>query len=308
MKDKTNIAPINEDLNIPIYEVEEIKQKIYYIRGKQVMLDSDVAELYNYSTKRINESVKRNIDRFPEEFCFQLTKEEVESSRSQIATLNDNSRGKNIKYLPYVFTEQGVAMLAGILKSESAVKISINIIKAFIAMRDFLIENGQVFKRLTKVEYKLLEYDSKFDKVFDELQKNKHREFKEKIFFEGQIWDSYSLIVKIIRQAKEKILIIDNYIDDTILDLISKKNKNVEVIILTSNRSNISQQDLQKFNKEYPTLKLAKTEKFHDRFIVIDNNVLYHIGASLKDLGNKCFAINKMEDIEYINRLIKIVK
>ena len=163
-----------------------------------------------------------------------------------------------------------------------------------------------MFNRLTTVEYKLLEHDKKFDEVFDELQKNKEKAFKEKIFFDGQIYDAYSLIIDIIRSAKSKILIIDNYIDDTILEMLAKKNQDVKVVILTSNKTNISKLDIQKFNKEYPILEVAQTDKFHDRFIIIDDKELYHVGASLKDLGKKCFAISKIEDIEYIEKISKI--
>lgn len=305
---------------------EEIKNLIYTIRGKQVMLDSDVAMLYHYETKKINQAVKRNIDRFPEKFCFQLTEEEFSSLRSQsvtlnkstvqenlknsslksqIATLNENTgRGKHRKYLPYVFTEQGIAMLSGLLKNDIAIQVSINIMDAFVEMRKFLMINGQLFERLTNVEYKLLEHDKKFDKVFDQLQNEEN--IKQKIFFEGQIYDAYSLIIDIIKKANKKILIIDNYIDDSVLKILTKKNKNVEVVILTSEKSNIQKIDIQKFNKEYPIIKVARTNKFHDRFIVIDNKEMYHLGASIKDLGKKCFGINKIEDIEIIDKIINL--
>ncbi len=194
-------------------------------------------------------------------------------------------------------------MMSGLLRNEIAIRVSMNIMDAFIEMRRFIVNNGQLLERLTNIEYKLLEYDKKFDIVFNELQKNQEKEFKQKIFFNGQIYDAYSLIIRIIKKAKEKILIIDNYINDTILDMLTKKNKNVKVVILTSNNCNISKIDIQKFNKEYPMLELAKTNKFHDRFIVIDNKELYHIGASIKDLGKKCFAISKIEDNEYIEKV-----
>lgn len=286
--------------------IEDIKDLIYTIRGKQVMLDSDVASLYHYKTKSLNLAVKRNIDRFPEEFCFQLTEKEFESLRFQIETLKiQNGRGQHRKYLPYVFTEQGIAMLAGILRSDIAVKVSINIIKAFIEMRKFLLMNGQVFERLTKIEYQLLEHDKKIDEVFNQLDMKE--KIKQRIFFDGQIWDSYNLIVNIIKRADSKIVIIDNYIDDSILEMLSKKKKGVEVVILTSNNSNIIKLDVQKFNKEYPTLKIAKTDKFHDRFIVIDGKELYHCGASVKDLGKKCFAISKIDDYDFFNQIKKSV-
>ena len=321
MENEINSLVVQENLSN-----EDIKNLIYTIRGKQVMLDSDVAMLYNYPTKRINEAVNRNRQRFPENFCFQLTEEEYKSFRlknftlneinskdvnednslrSQIATLDENAgRGKHRKYLPYVFTEQGIAMLSGLLKNDIAIQVSINIMNAFVEMRKFLAVNGQLFERLTNVEYKLLEHDKKFDKVFDQLQNEEN--IKQKIFFEGQIYDAYSLIIDIIKKANTKILIIDNYIDDSVLKMLTKKNKNVKVVILTSDKSDIEKIDIQKFNKEYPILKVAKTNKFHDRFIVIDNKEMYHLGASIKDLGKKCFGINKIEDIEIINKVINL--
>ena len=207
--------------------------------------------------------------------------------------------------MPYVFTEQGVAMLSGLLKNQTAVQVSINIMNAFVKMRKFLKSNEHIFERLTTVEYKLLEHDKKFDKVFNQL--DIEEKIKQKVFFEGQIWDSYNLIVNIIKKAESKILIIDNYIDDSILEMLSKKKKGVEVVILTSNNSNILKLDVQKFNREYPVLKIAKTDRFHDRFIIIDNKELYHCGASLKDLGKKCFGINRIDDVDYIESLRKNV-
>ena len=203
--------------------------------------------------------------------------------------------------MPYVFTEQGVAMLAGVLKSDIAISVSIKIIKAFISMRNFFINNGQIFDRLVELEYKQLENERNFNKIFNML--NSPENITQKIFFQGQIWDSYSLIVDIIKNANHKITIIDNYIDDSILNMLSKKNEGVEVAILTSEKSNILKLDIQKFNKEYPVLKVAKTNKFHDRFIIIDNKELYHLGASIKDLGKKCFGINKIEDKEILQQI-----
>ena len=322
MDEKNQIVTIDNQVNSINYSIEDIKKMIYTIRGKQVMLDSDVAMLYHYPTKRINETVKRNKERFPENFCFLLTEEEVEnlrsqfvtssleSLRSQFATLKIKGRGQHRKYLPYAFTEQGIAMLSGLLRNSIAIQVSINIMNAFVEMRKFLSTNGHVFERLTNVEYQLLEHDKElskhekqFERVFDELQRNKKEEFNQKIFFEGQIYDAYSLIVDIIKTAKNKILIIDNYIDDSILKMISKKNKNVDVIIVTSQNNNLIKLDIHKFNKQYPTLKVIRTNKFHDRFIVIDNQKLYHIGASLKDLGKKCFAISQIKDEEYVKEI-----
>jgi len=306
MNEESNIAPINKELNIEKYEPESIKNLIYTIRGKQVMIDSDVAMLYHYETKNINKAMKRNSERFPEDFCFQLTKEELETMWFQNGTTLEkaNIKYRSEKYLPYVYTEQGISMLAGILKNEIAIQVSISIIRAFIEMRKFIANNSAMFDRLTTLEYKFLEHDKKFDEVFNELQKDKEDEFKQKIFFDGQIYDAYSLIIDIIKSAKNKILIIDNYIDESILKMVAKKNKNVEVIILTSVSSDVTKLDINKFNKQYPILKLAKTNKFHDRFILIDNKELYHCGASLKDLGKKCFAISKMEDLNLIDKFL----
>ena len=302
MENRSNIAPTNEELNVVKYEEDNIKNLIYTIREKQVMLDSDVAMLFEYETKDLNRNVRNNIERFPEYYCFRLTEEEYKSLRCKNFTLNKNGRGQHRKYLPYVFTEHGITMLAGLLKSDIAVNISIKIVDAFIQMRKLIIANGTMFERLTSLEYKQLENERNFNKIFSMLEKEET--IKQKIFFEGQIWDSYTLIVDIIKKANHKILIIDNYVDDSILKMLTKKKNNVEVVILTSDKSNILKLDIQKFNKEYPSLKLAKTNKFHDRFIVIDNKELYHLGASIKDLGKKCFGINKIEDKEIINKIV----
>ena len=289
---------------------EEIKYLIYTIRGKQVMLDSDVAMLYHYETKKINQAVKRNIERFPERFCFQLTEEELEIMWSQIVTTSklEDNKYRSKKYLPYVFTEQGIAMLSGILKNEIAVQVSIKIMDAFVEMRKFINTNKTLFEKVINIENKMdkkfIEQDKKFDIIFDQLQLEEN--IKQRIFFQGQIYDAYSLIVDIIKKASKKILIIDNYVDDSILKMLTKKKNNVEVVILTSNKSNIQNIDIQKFNKEYPLLKVAKTNKFHDRFIVIDDKEMYHLGASIKDLGKKCFGINKIEDIEIIKQIISL--
>ena len=286
------------------FAIEDIKNLIYTVRGKQVMMDSDVANIYHCETKYVNRVVKRNTERFPEEFCFQLNENEFEVLRCQFVTLNENGRGQHRKYLPYVFTEQGIAMLSALLKSDVAVSVSVNIMKAFIEMRKFLMLNGQVFERLTSVEHKLLEHDKKFDELFNQLQLEEN--IKQRIFFDGQIYDAYSIIIDIIKKANSKILIIDNYIDDSILKMLTKKKSHTEVVILTSDKSNIETLDIKKFNKEYPILKIAKTNKFHDRFIVLDNEEMYHLGASIKDAGKKCFGINKIEDKEIIGKIVSL--
>ncbi|MBD9159350.1 MAG: ORF6N domain-containing protein [Clostridiales bacterium] len=305
MENEMNILVVQDNISN-----EEIKHLIYTIRGKQVMLDSDVAMLYHYETKKINQTVKRNINRFPERFCFKLTEEELETMWSQIVTTSKSEVNKyrSKKYLPYVFTEQGIAMLSGLLKNEIAVQVSIKIMDAFVEMRKYINLNKYLFEKVitieSKMDKKFTEYDKKFDEVFDQLQHEEN--IKQKVFFEGQIYDAYSLIIDIIKKAYKKILIIDNYTDDSILKMLTKKNKNVEVVILTSDKSNIEKIDIQKFNKEYPILKIAKTNKFHDRFIIIDNREMYHLGASIKDLGKKCFGINKIEDTKIIDKIINL--
>ena len=294
-----------------------IRELIFEVRGRHVILDSNVAMLYQYETKRINETVRRNKERFPDDdFCFQLSQDEyqlvlsskltttnenngVEILRSQFATASNKKR--NDRYLPYVFTEQGIAMLSGLLKSTIAVETSINIIKAFVLMRKFLVNNQFIFERLTTVEYKLIEHDNKFNQIFNFFANDK--EIKQKIFFDGQIYDAYSLIIDIIKKAKQEIIIIDNYIDKTVLDILSKKKNNVNVIIIGKNNLNLSKIDIDKFNKQYPKLTLKISDKYHDRFIIIDNKTIYHLGASLKDLGLKCFAINIMEDISLVDKI-----
>lgn len=305
MENEMNILVVQDNISN-----EEIKHLIYTIRGKQVMLDSDVAMLYHYETKKINQTVKRNINRFPERFCFKLTEEELETMWSQIVTTSKSEVNKyrSKKYLPYVFTEQGIAMLSGLLKNEIAVQVSIKIMDEFVEMRKYINLNKYLFEKVitieSKMDKKFTEYDKKFDEVFDQLQHEEN--IKQKVFFEGQIYDAYSLIIDIIKKAYKKILIIDNYTDDSILKMLTKKNKNVEVVILTSDKSNIEKIDIQKFNKEYPILKIAKTNKFHDRFIIIDNREMYHLGASIKDLGKKCFGINKIEDTKIIDKIINL--
>jgi len=298
-------------MNNELINIENIQSLIYTVRGKQVMLDSDVAMLYKYKTKIMNQTVKRNIKRFPERFCFRLAEDEYEEILlkkeemwSQIVTTS-NYKYRRVSHLPYVFTEQGISMLAPLLQSEIAIQVSINIMDAFVEMRKFMISNAPILERLTNVEYKLLEHDKNFDRLFNELQKDEN--FKQKIFFEGQIYDAYSLIVDIIKKAEREITIIDNYIDDSVLKMLAKKNKDVEALILTSEKSKISELDILKFNQEHQLLRVEKTSKFHDRFIMIDNSVLYHCGASIKDLGKKCFAINKIEDESMMDNFINSI-
>ncbi len=267
------------------------------------MLDEDLACLYRVKIKRLNEQVKRNIERFPKEFMFQLTDSEFNSLRSQIATLN-KGRGTHKKYLPYAFTEQGVAMLSGVLKSNTAVRISIQIMSAFVAMRRFISSNAQLFNRLDLVETKQVEQDKKFNKIFDAIQ-SKDIKPKKGIFFDGQIFDAYKLISDIIRSANKSIVLIDNYIDDSVLTLFSKRKNGVKVTIFTKNISKQLLLDLDKYNSQYPTIEIKEFKKAHDRFIIIDNKEVYHLGASLKDLGKKWVAFSKFnkDALKLLNQL-----
>jgi hypothetical protein len=271
---------------------DSTETRILTIRGTQVILDKDLAVLYGTKTKRLNEQVNRNIERFPLEFMFQLTKEEWDSLRSQIATIN--GRGQHRKYLPYVFTEYGVIMAAAILKSEIADKASVTIVKAFVAMRRFLAANAQVFQRLETIEYKLLESDLKFEDIYSKLEE-KALQPKQGIFFDGQIYDAYEFICGLIKSAKTRIVLIDNYVDETVLTMLDKREAGVSATLYTQKISPQFQLDIAKHNAQYPVIDVKEFTKSHDRFLILDNQV-YLIGASLKDLGKKWFAVALMSE------------
>ena len=290
MENKSSIIP------------KEIRNLIYTIRGKQVMLDSDLAALYQVETKNLNKAVKRNIERFPASFCFQLTEKEVENLRFQIGTSSLNYGGR--RYLPYVFTEQGVAMASAILRSDIAVKMSVQIMEAFVEMRRMLISNASLFHRLDNIELKQLEADQKFEEIFKALESDKLHSEKG-IFYNGQVFDAYTFVSDIIRKAGSSIILLDNYVDDTVLTLLGKRNDNVTATILTKSISNQLRLDLQRYNSQYPAIDIEIFSDAHDRFLIIDNTELYHIGASLKDLGKKWFAFSRM-DIE-VGRMLQIL-
>jgi len=287
-----------------IIKQSEIQNRIFTFRSVHVMIDRDLAELYQVETKILNQAVKRNIDKFPKEFRFQLTKEEHEFLRLQNVTLKDK-RGKHSKYLPYVFTEQGVSMLSAVLRSDTAVKISITIMNAFVEMRKFIATNATIFQRLDKIELKQLVTDQKFEKVFKALE-SKDTIPKQGIFFDGQIFDAHKFVSDIVRTAKKTIVLIDNYIDDTVLTVLSKKSKSVKLTILTKSISKQLQLDIAKYKNQYGELSVIQFDKAHDRFLIIDNETVYHMGASLKDLGKKWFAFSKMEkDSVTITQMLK---
>ena len=276
-----------------------IETKILTIRNQQVMIDRDLAELYGTETKVLNQAVKRNIERFPEDFMFQLNEEEFINWRSQFVTSNSDKMG--LRRPPYAFTEQGVAMLSSVLKSPTAVDVNIKIMRAFVAMRHFFQNNAQVFSEINTIKKQLLdtnvhqkETDKKVEELFDLIDKYNVKD-TQGIFFQGQIFDAYAKFESFIAQAKQEIILIDNYVDLSILQRFAKKKKNVNVVIYTDPKTKLTAQDIQKFNTQYPTLTLNHTTKMHDRFLIIDQKTLYHIGASLKDLGKKCFAFEILD-------------
>ncbi|MDD7410978.1 MAG: ORF6N domain-containing protein [Fusobacterium gastrosuis] len=285
----------------------EIQKIIYSFRGKQVMIDSDLAKLYQVETKVFNQAVKRNINRFPENFRFQLTENEYEDLKSQIVTSSNINNHGGRRYLPYVFTEQGIAMLSAILKSDIAVEISICIMNAFIEMRKFLLSNYELFSRIDKIEFKQLETDKKIEKIFNYIANNTIEE-KQKVFFNGQIYDAFSFIIDLIKRAKKKIILIDNYVDIETLNIMCKKNNGVHTVIIGSGKGNLTNIDIKKFNSQYPNLTYKLNNDFHDRFIILDDNEVYHIGASIKDAGKKSFGITKIEDEYIIENIINKVK
>ncbi len=280
----------------------DIESKILAIRGQHVMIDRDLAELYGVETKVLNQAVKRNIERFPERFMFQLNEKEFEFLRSQTVTSKTETRGGR-QYLPYAFTEQGVAMLSAVLKSDTAVLTSIMIIDAFVAFRRFLQNNSKIFTEIDYLKKHAIESDRKIDELFDKMDRYKIED-RHGIFFQGQIFDAYAKFESFIAEAEKEIVLIDNYVDLTVLERFTKKKNGVKVTIFTYPKTKITSLDIQKFNEQYPTLVLKHTEKIHDRFLIIDNKILYHIGASLKDLGKKCFGFEIM-DSSWIAEIIR---
>ena len=283
-----------------IIENENVKVEdmIYEIRGMQVMLSSDVAKLYHVETKVLNQIIKRNINRFPNSFCFQLTNEELDklSSRSQFVTLNksNNLRGYNIKYLPYVLTEQGIMMLSGLLKSDIAVKVNIEIIDAFVKMRRYFassINNNEI----------LLNHENRLLNLENTLNKFKEKELN-KVFFEGELYDAYSVLLDILNESKKEIIIIDNYAGKKLFDILRKIDR--KIIVVSKNTDDILKT---KYEKQYKNITFINNDSFHDRFIILDKNKLYSCGASFKDIGKKCFYIGEIKDKEYLNKILDIL-
>ena len=283
-----------------------VESLIRVIRGQQVMLDRDLAELYGVETRRLNEQVKRNIERFPEDFMFQLTSNEFDNLKSQIAI----SSWGGVRKLPYAFTEQGVAMLSGVLKSSTAVEANIRIMRAFVSMRHFMVNNAAIFQRLETIEFNQLEsnkvqakilahqevQDHRIDEIFRRLDEGMYKP-KQGIFFDNQIYDAYSFVSKLVKSAKQRIILIDNYVDETVLTLLDKRGENVSATIYTQQISRQLRLDVDRHNSQYPPIEVDVFRRSHDRFLCIDDTV-YHVGASIKDLGKKWFAFSKMEDFK----------
>lgn len=294
---------------IAIHNSEWIKDKIYTIRGEQVMLDFELAEIYGYETKRFNEQVKHNIERFDEDFRFQLTDEEFNTIlRSKFST----SSWGGTRYKPYAFTEQGIYMLMTVLKGELAVTQSKMLIRMFKEMKHFLQNNANIFAEINTIKQNLLETnihqkeaDKRIDELFTLMDKYNVEE-KQGIFFQGQIFDAYAKFESFIAQAKKEIVLIDGYVDLSVLERLSKKSSGVNVVIYTDPKTKLTAQDIQKFNAQYPTLTVNHTTKMHDRFLIVDGKILYHIGASLKDLGKKCFAFEVFDSAFIADILAKV--
>ena len=294
----------------------KVESLIRVIRGQQVMLDRDLAELYGVETRRLNEQVKRNIERFPEDFMFQLTKEEFENWKSQFATSNSIVMGARKR--PYAFTEQGVAMLSGVLKSSTAVEANIRIMRAFVSMRHFMVNNAAIFQRLETIEFNQLEsnkvqakilahqevQDHRIDEIFRRLDEGMY-EPKQGIFFDNQIYDAYSFVSELVKSAKQRIILIDNYVDESVLTLLDKREDTVSAIIYTQQISRQLRLDVDRHNSQYPPIEISVFRRSHDRFLCIDDTV-YHVGASIKDLGKKWFAFSKMEDFKPEELVAKI--
>ena len=282
-----------------------IQQQILLLRGKQTLLDRDLAKIYQVDTKVLNQAVKRNINRFPEEFRFQLTKEEFENWKSQFVTSNLDKMG--LRKIPYAFTEQGVAILSSVLRSDISIQVSIQIMKAFVSMLHSFLTNQEIHSRISSIEFKQQFTDEKVNQLFKALEKNElPKSFG--IFYDGEIFDAYKFALQLIKSAKHSIILIDNYVDESTLTMLANRSEMVKATVVTSQLNDKLQLTLAKHHEQYPPIELKQLKKSHDRFLIIDENELYHLGASLKDLGKKWFAFSKMNDLisELLERLRSI--
>ena len=304
MKDTVTTAVVAKSNNLTLEIAKRdiqhvnIESLIIMLRGQQTLLDRDLAMLYGVETRRLNEQVQRNIERFPEDFMFQLTKEEFENWKSQFATSNSIKMGARKR--PYAFTRNGIAMLSSVLRSQTAVDVNISIMRAFTATQQFFAANAQMFQRIEVIEHNQLalaarqqDIDKKVEQIFNRLD-DRSKTPTQGIFYDGQIFDAYTFVSDLIRSAKKSIVLFDNYVDDTVLTMLDKRKKKVLATIYTKSISKQFSLDLTKHNSQYQPIEVNEFGKVHDRFLCIDN-VVYHIGASLKDLGKKWFAFTKME-------------
>lgn len=305
--DKAIVTVVGDKAQAAEQDSANIQNLIYVVRGKQVMLDSDLAQLYQIETRTLNQSVKRNIKRFPERYRFQVTHEEYEDLKSQIviSSPDDGNHGGRRK-LPFVFTEQGIAMLSSVIRSDVAIQINIRIMDTFVDIRKYMANNALLYEKVNSIELKQLEFqkntDAKFEKVFQYIED--HAEDEQKVFFDGQIYDAFSLIISLIQKAQREIILIDGYVDIVTLNLLAKKNTGVDVKIYTYASAKLTSTDIVNFNSQYPTLSVKRTQVFHDRFLVIDGHTVYHIGASIKDAGKKCFGISLWQDSNMVADLL----
>lgn len=305
------LVEVNKNIQEPYTETArfDIKSMIYVVRNQQVMIDSDLAMLYQVETRVLNQAVKRNISRFPEKFRFQLTREEYENLKSQfvISSLEEDNGYGGRRKLPFVFTEQGIAMLSAVLRSDAAIRVSIRIMDTFVEMRKYMANTSLLYERLNVMEARQLNYqtetDERFERVFEYI--SEHEESSQKVFFDGQIYDAFSLIVNLMGKADKEITLIDGYVDVGTLNLLSKKKSDVTVTIYTQKQTKLTKADVKNFNAQYPTLKIKYTKVFHDRFLILDKTTAYHVGASLKDAGKKCFGINLIQDAGIIKDILQ---
>ena len=282
-----------------VIEKEEIKieNMIYEIRGVQVMLDSDLAKLFNIETGNLNKAMKRNIERFPIEFCFQLNNDEYNSLLFQIGRAKRKGGRTN---LPFVYSEQGIAMLSSMLHSDIAIKMSIKIINTFVAMRHYLINNKDIYKSINNINNKLTEHDEKIDYIFSKFDK------KEQLLLRGKTYDAYSNILDILQNANNEIIVVDSYADKTFLDLI--RNIKSNIILITKNSNRLSNMEIEKYNKQYNNLNVIRNNSFHDRYFIIDRKEIYLCGSSINSLGDKTSMIIKLEDEVVKNTLLKNIE
>lgn len=305
MADEKTGSGEGRDAIVPVVDART-RSMIHTVRGRQVMLDSDLAELYGVETKALNRAASRNSARFPEDFRFKLCHDEFESLRCQIGTSNNEDGRGGRRYMPYAYTEQGVSMLSAVLRSEAAVRVSVQIMRAFVEMRHFIADNAHMFEQVRDVERRQIEYqqktDERFERVFDYMES--HVAPRQKVFFEGQVWDAFELLVSLVQRAKKSVLLVDGYTDAGTLNILAKKNEGVSVTVWTRPKAKLTAKDVEIFNTQYPTLTVLRIDVFHDRFIILDGAEAYLVGASLKDAGKKAFGITRIEDAETVQAIL----